>query len=118
MPRADAPKLGGVGTDLGSSCTRSWLRHRSHTSDAAIGITVTQFRPPMACSGLPADRNQGAQLRVAQVEAPPHEDTEIDAEQHGAEQGVLDPHLAGDRAAEIAGEQYRSQNRCARNRVE
>src|SRR4030088_1411759 len=59
-----------------------------------------------------------AQPPVAQVEAAPGQDPDIDAEQDLAEEGLLQPDLAGDGSAEQAGREDRAEHRRARKGVE
>src|SRR5436190_21710843 len=75
-------------------------------------VNLNAWRGKSAAEGY-----QRAQAAVTQPEPAPHHQTEIEAEQREREQRTVDPQMGCDRAAEIAGEQDRTQDRGRRHRI-
>src|SRR5450631_2163359 len=65
-----------------------------------------------------AEGDQALQVPVAQPEPTPQHQAEIEPEQRMGEQRTADPQVRGHRAAEIAGQQDRTQDRGRRDCVE
>ena len=71
---------------------------------AAIAQT-SPGKPRGRRSSIRADWNKRAEPCVAQVQATPEQDPEIDTKQHVSEKRTADAHVRRHRTAEIAGKQ-------------
>jgi hypothetical protein len=77
---------------MGTRCRASRAAARARpSSDAAAGARVSRAHP---------GREEPGDAAIAQVEAAPQEDGQVDWEEHVTEQRIAHAHVRGDRAAE------------------
>src|SRR5205807_6518223 len=83
----------------------SWLKNAIDRFKSRTARLTNSLRFMVASSIRRAGGNERAQSAVAQPQAAPQEQRDVDRKQDVAQQRIADPHVGRDRAAEVAGPQ-------------